>query len=186
MPVWEILAAFWHKIMLAAFLETPWTLIFNLPQKQYISQKHAMLCCVLDIASLFMLTPTIPCKFFLLCTWKVFVTSSQVRHRSLVRRKIKLKGGKRLKRETRSPPSLRRRTTSHQNPLHDQDSHHRAHQTKLSREVCAAVGFQDVCAMARAARRRLWWSPNNNYCSWRFLSASIWKSRSCGMVCVLL
>ena len=172
MPVWEILAAFWHKIMLAAFLETPWTLIFNLPQKQYISQKHAMLCCVLDIASLFMLTPTIPCKFFLLCTWKVFVTSSQVRHRSLVRRKIKLKGGKRLKRETRSPPSLRRRTASHQNPLHYQDSHHRAHhdqdphhrahhdqdpyhrahQTKLSREVCAAVGFQDVCAMARAAR----------------------------------
>ena len=148
--------------MLAAFLETPWTLIFNLPQKQYISQKHAMLCCVLDIASLFMLTPTIPCKFFLLCTWKVFVTSSQVRHRSLVRRKIKLKGGKRLKRETRSSPSLRRTTTSHQNPLHDQDSHqnalhdqechHRAHQTKLSREVCAAVGFQDVCAMARAAR----------------------------------
>ena len=51
------MAAFWHKIMLAAFLETPWTLIFNLPQKQYISQKHAMLCCVLDIASLLMLTP---------------------------------------------------------------------------------------------------------------------------------
>ena len=124
MPVWEILAAFWHKIMLAAFLETPWTLIFNLPQKQYISQKHAMLCCVLDIASLFMLTPTIPCKFFLLCTWTFFVTSSQVRHRSLVRRKIKLKGGKRLKRETRSSPSLRRTTTSHQNPLHDQDPHH--------------------------------------------------------------
>ena len=109
-----------------------------------------------------MWTPTIPCKFFLLYTWKVFATLSQVRHRSLVRRKIKLKGGKRLKRETRSPPSLRRRTASHQNSLHgqyshqnahhDQNSHQRAHRTKLSREVCAAVGFQDVCAMARAAR----------------------------------
>ena len=162
MPLWEIRAAFWQKIMLAAFLEKPWTLKYNLREKQYISQIHAILCCALDIASLLMLTPTIPCKFFLLCTWKVFVTSSQVRHRSLVRRKIKLKGGKRLKRETRSPPSLRRRTASHQNSLHgqyshqnahhDQNSHQRAHRTKLSREVCAAVGFQDVCAMARAAR----------------------------------
>jgi len=48
------------------------------------------------------------------------LAGGEVRHRSLVRRKIKLRGGRRVKRE--------------------------------SREVCEAAGYQEVCALARAAR----------------------------------